>query len=260
MSHSHIIVVHSPCGGVGKTLIALHLAYMYANKGLSTVLVDLSQYGALAPWLQIPRGITTGLTGMVTALEEGGVADGRIRSALVPGPGVKEKLQLVLSSGPAKMDRVQSSQAEKLLKHLAATNEVTVVDTGSDLSDRTLGALLAATRILITLQPSVVAGWQALELLDLLRSAYISHERLAAIFNRVQNGGRYGIAEYQQAVEIPLLGVVPESADLRRAPDEGGPPAVHRQTPGVRAIREIAHQLIPIFTPKELRRSWLLSR
>jgi len=259
MSRSHIIVVHGPCGGVGKTLIALHLAYLYASKGLSTVLVDLSQYGALAPWLQIPRGSTTGLAGMVTALDEGGVADGRIRSALVRGPN-SPNLQLVLSSGPAKMDRVQSGQVEKLLKHLAATNEVIVADTGADLSDRTLGALVAATRILIALQPSVVAGWQTLELLDLLRSAYISRENLTAVFNRVQRGGRYGIEEYRQAVGLPLVGMIPESPDLRWAPDEGRPPAIRNRSAGVRAIKEVAHQLIPIFSPKELRRSWLSSR
>lgn len=257
---ARVIVVHSPVGGVGKTLIALCLSYLYAHKGLSTVLVDLSQYGALAPWLQIPRGLTTGLAGMVTALEEGGVADARVRSGFVPGPGARDKLQLVLSSGPAKMDRVQSTQMETLLKHLAATADVVVVDTGADLSDRTLGALLAATHVLLPVLPTAVAGWQALELLDLLRSAYISREKLSLVFNRVQKGSRYGTEEFEQLFGLPALGIIPETPELRRAADLGGPPVIHRKTAGVLAIRQVAHHLHPIFTPRELRRSWLLSR
>lgn len=257
---SRIIVLHSPAGGVGKTLIALHLAYLYANKGLSTILVDLSQFAALQPWLTLPRGLTTGVAGMVAALEQGGVADGRIRSAFIAAPGAKEKLQLVLSSGPAKMDRIQANQVEALLKHLAATADVVLVDTGSELSDRTLGALLAATHILVPLLPTVVSGWQVLELMDLLRSAYISREKVSVLFNRVQKGSRFATEEFEQVFEVRSLGVIPELADLRTAPDRGGPPDVHRRTRGMQAIKHIAHQLIPTFTPKELKRSWLLSR
>ncbi|MFZ5827161.1 MAG: AAA family ATPase [Bacillota bacterium] len=257
MSNSHVIVLHGPAGGVGKSLIALHLAYLYASKGLSTVLVDLAQYGAIAPWLQIPRGTSAGLAGMLTALEQGGVADGRIRSTLVPAPGMKENLQLVLSSGPAKMDRIQSPEVEALLGHLSGIAQVVVVDTGNELSARLLGAFLAATKIAITVQPAVIAGWQTIELLDLMRSAYVSRDKLGVIFNRVQPGGRYGLEEFEQAIGLPTLGRIPEAAGLRRAPEQGGPPAIHRNTPGVRAIRQVAHQLIPVFAAKELRRSWL---
>lgn len=257
---ARVIAVHSPVGGVGKTLIAMHLAYLYAHKGLSTVLVDLSQYGTLAPWLQIPRGLTTGLSGMVTALDEGGVADARVRSAFVPAPGARDRLQLVLSSGPAKMDRVQSTQVETLLKHLSATADVVVVDTGADLSDRTLGALLSATHVLLPALPNAVAGWQVLELLDVLRSAYISRDKLSVVFNRVQKGSRFGTQEFEQVFGLPTLGSIPETAELRHAPDQGGPPAIHRKSAGVQALRQAAHQLNPIFAPKELRRSWLLSR
>lgn len=255
--NSNVIVVHGPAGGVGKSLIALHLAYLYAAKGLSTVLVDLAQYGAIAPWLLIRRGTSAGVSGMLTTLAQGGVADGRIRSILVPAPALESNLQLLLSSGPAKMDRIGSTEVESLLGHLSAMAQVVVVDTGNELSERLLGAFLVATRIAITIQPTVIAGWQGLELLDVIRSACVPRERTGVVFNRVQPGGRYGVEEYQQAMGLPVLGTVPEASDLRRAAERGGPPAVHRNTPGIRAIRQVAHQLIPVFTPKELRRSWL---
>jgi septum site-determining protein MinD len=260
MDTPRIIVVHSPVGGAGKTLIALHLAYLYATKGLTVTLVDLSQYGAIAPWLQLPRGLSTGLCGMITALEEGGIADSRIRTGFVPAPGADGKLQLILSSGPAKMDRVQASQVDALLKHLAATNQVVVVDTGTDLSDRTLGALLAASHILLPLPPSVVACWQALEFVDLLRSAYIRLDKVGVVFNRVHAGSRYSLEEFQQVLGLSVVGLIPESPELRAAPDSGGPLPVHRRTAGLQALRQVAHQIIPIFAPGEVRRSWLLSR
>lgn len=256
-SGAQVIVVHGPAGGVGKTLIALYLAYLYADKGLSTILVDLAQYGAIAPLLRIPRGASSGVTGLVAALGQGGPTDLRIQGALVQAPGANANLHLVLSSGPAKMDQLRASEIETLIKHLGATSQVIIVDTGSELSDRTLGALLSATTVLLTVTPQVTVGWQALEFLEIARSAYIPKERISAVFNRVQTGGKFGLAEYEQVIGLPVAGVIPETPELRASTEKGGPPDLRRKHPGVRALRQLAHQLNPVFTPKELKRAWL---
>lgn len=252
-----LITVHGPAGGVGKTLIALHLAYLFAGHGLSTVLVDLSQYGAIAPWLRLPRGVSSGVSGLIAA---GSATAARLRGALVQAPGASENLQLVLSSGPAKMDQVKASEVETLLRHLSAMAQVVVVDTSSELTERVLGALLVSTRVLLTLSPRVIAGWQALELLDLLRSAHISREQLGVVFNRVKAGSKYGVAEYQQVIGLPVLGSIPESAELQAAAEQGGSPMTGKSGPGLKALRLLANDLVPVTAHKEMRRSWLWSR
>jgi pilus assembly protein CpaE len=252
-----IITIHSPSGGVGKTLIAIHLAYLFANNGLSTVLVDLSQYGAVAPWLRLPRGVSSGVSGLIAA---GSASAARLRGALVQAPGAQENLQLVLSSGPAKMDQVKAGETETLLRQLSAMAQVVVVDTGSELTERVLGAMLASTRVLLVASPRVIAGWQALELLDLLRSAHVGRDQLGVIFNRVKAGSKFGLAEYEQVIGLPVLGSIPESAELQAAAEQGGPPLAGRPGPGVRAIRQLANDLIPVAARKEVRRSWLWSR
>lgn len=252
-----IITVHGPAGGVGKTLIALHLAYLFAGNGLSTVLVDLSQYGAIAPWLRLPRGVSSGVSGLVTA---GSATSTRLRGALVQAPGAGENLQLVLSSGPAKMDQIKAGEVEALLRQLSAMAQVVVVDTGSELTERVLGALLSSTRVLLTVSPRVIAGWQTLELLDLLRSAHAGREQLGLVFNRVKAGSKYGLAEYQQVIGLPVLGSIPESAELQAAAEHGGPPLVGKAGPGVKALKQLANDLIPVAAHKEVRRSWLWSR
>ncbi|HEY3366955.1 MAG TPA: hypothetical protein VGK74_18035 [Symbiobacteriaceae bacterium] len=255
-----VLVVHGPTGGAGKTMLALLLSYLYARKGHATVLVDLSQYGAVAPWLQIPRGAGTGLTGLLAALRQGGPTDERIRSALIPAPQSGERLQLVLSSGAAKMDQVKAADVEALIGQLAGVAEVVIVDTGSELTDRTLGALMAATRVVLAIPPQVVSGWQTLDLLEIMRSAYVKRERLGVAFTRVQPGSRFGVEEFAQTLGLPQLGIIPESPDLRKLGERGGPPDIRPRTPGLRAVRALAHNLIPIFTPKELSGPWPLSR
>ena len=249
-----IITVHGPAGGVGKTLIALHLAYLFAGNGLSTVLVDLSLYGAIAPWLRLPRGTSSGVSGLITA------GSPRLHSALIQAPGAGENLQLVLSSGPAKMDQIKATEVETLLRQIAAMAQVVVVDTGSELTERVLGALLVSTRVLLTVSPRVIAGWQTLELLDLLRSAHVGREQLGVAFNRVKAGAKFGLAEYQQVIGLPVLGTIPESAELQAAAEEGGAPAIRRSGQGMKALRQLANDLMPMASQKELKRSWLWSK
>ncbi|HYF79908.1 MAG TPA: ParA family protein [Symbiobacteriaceae bacterium] len=253
----HVITVHGPAGGVGKTLIALHLAYQFAGNGLSTVLVDLSQYGAIAPWLRIPRGASSGVSGLIAA---GATSAARLHAALVPAPGAGESLHLVLSSGPAKMDQIKAGEVETLLRQLSAMAEVVVVDTSSELTERVLGSILASTKVLLTVSPRVIAGWQTLELLDLLRSAHVGREHLGAVFNRTKSGGKFGLTEYQQVIGLPVLGTIPESPELHTAAEEGGPPLLRKSGPGIKALRQLASDLIPIPVQKEMKRSWLWSR
>jgi len=251
-----VLVVHGPAGGTGKTLLAVLMGYMYAAKGCATTLVDLSQYGAVAPWLQIPRGLSSGVAGLVSGLHENLGMEQRLRSALMPAPGAEERLQILPSSGAAKMDQVKASDVEALCRLLTGLSQVVIVDTSSELTDRTLGALTAATRIVLTVTPEVVPGWQALELLELLRSAYIRRDNLTVAFNRVRPGCRFGVDDYQQVLGLPVAGIIPESADLRSAVERGRPPAARNKGPGMDAVRQLAHALVPIFTHKELSRRW----
>lgn len=257
---SQIVVIHGPAGGVGKTTIAMHLAYLFAAKRVSTVLVDLSQYGAVAPWLRLPRGTSSGVAGLVTALSQGDLGDSRLRSALVPAPDGAEHLHLLLSSGPAKMDQLKAADVEQLVRHLSATAQVVIIDTGSELTERVLGAMLGATRTLLVVSPDVTTGWHALEFLDLARSAYISRDRLAVVFNRVRAGSPYSLDEYRQVIGLPVLGTIPEAADLQTSAARGGATNIQGKGPGLRALRQLAHELVPVFDAKELKRSWLLSR
>lgn len=255
---AEIIVIHGPTGGVGRTTLALHLAYLYAGKGLQTVLVDLSQYGAISPWLRLPRGMSSGLTGLL-ASDQGQATLSRLRG-LEAAPGAGDHLHLVLSSGPAKMDQAKAADVEGLMNRLITKAHVVVVDTGSELTDRALGALMAATRVVLTVAPHVTAGWQALEFMDIMRSAYVPRERVAVVFSRVQPGGRFGLGEYEQVLGLPVLGVIPESPSLRAAAELGGPPNLRRNHLGLWAIRQMAHQLVPIWRPEELKRPWLLRK
>lgn len=255
---AEVIVVHGPASCSGKTTISLYLAYLYASKGCSTVLVDLSQYGSITPWLRLPKGISSGFAGLLASTQ--GTAGSPKGRGIIQAPGGGQFLQVVLSSGPAKMDKITADEVETVLTQIAAAGHVVIVDTGSELTSRVVGAFLASTRLVLTLTPTVIAGWHGTQLLDIIRSAYIPRERLGVIFNRIKPGGRYSLDEYVETIGLPLLGCIPEAEDLRMAAEVGGPPSVHGKQAGALSIRRVAHALIPIFDPKELKSGWLWRR
>lgn len=237
-----VIVVHGPAGGVGKTLLSLYLSYLFATAGHQSVLVDLNQYGAVAPWLRLPRS-PAGLHTLVHALKHEGGAAG-LGPALLPAPGAERRLLLALSSGPAKMDQLSHQDMQLLLGHLAGIARAVVVDTGSELTERVLGALLSAHRALLVLSPQIVTGWQALELLDVLRSAYVPQGSLGLVLNRVHRAQRFGLDEYRQALGLPLLATLPEAPVLRKLAERGGPPNLRRPRAVVGPARRLVRRLL----------------
>lgn len=250
-SPSQVLVVYGPAGGVGKTTLALCLAYLYAAKGVQTVLMDLSQYGTIAPWLRLPQGTGSGLISLLAAgQEQDAVGD------LVPAPDSDNYLHLVPSSGPARMDRLSAAGVEAAIQHLSRAAQVVIVDTGSELTERALGAVMSATHVALTLAPSVMAGWQGLDFLEILRSLYIPRERMGLVFSRVRRGSPYGLDEYEQALGLPVWGIIPETARLHAAFDKGGPPNVSTNRGGLWAMRRLAQQFMPIFHSEELKQPW----
>lgn len=152
---THRIVIASQKGGVGKTTVALHLAVALAERGRSTLLVDLDPQGGVG--LSLARsdaeleGVADRLMGEVTAEE-----------ALVPTkvPGLT-----LLPRG--KLDPIDACEFEQaiyapgvldsLLREVEKPFDFVVIDTPSGLGMVTRGALRAAHSVLLPFQAAALS-------------------------------------------------------------------------------------------------------
>ena len=183
-----IIVVYSPKGGSGCTMVSVNLAMTLHNEETQTVIVDGNlQFGDVAVFLN----------------EQGknSVADLAPRSDELDPEIVEEVLVVHAPSGahllaapsrPEHAEDITGEQFANILQYLARLYSYVIVDTSSTLTDATLSAIeVADLIILITTQeiPSIKDSRLFLDLMDILK---IDPKRFLLIMNRYDK--RIGIS------------------------------------------------------------------
>jgi pilus assembly protein CpaE len=159
------LAVFSPKGGVGTTTIAVNLAVVMATRRPDDVLlIDLDlQFGAVAVHLDLsPRQTLIDLVRDDVALAEGELVRGyatRHESGLHVLPG---------SPSPEQGELVTEPLLGRLLRTAASAYGIVVVDAGSYLDERTLGALEWADAVILPFQPEIPALKAVHSLLDYL--------------------------------------------------------------------------------------------
>ncbi len=154
-----IVVVHGAKGGSGTSVLAASLAAALARHAGPVALVDLALASAdqdLLWNLNCPLRVDDVLG-----------ADGHeLADALVGHPpGVR---LLAGPLGPAEAETISGSAIGPLLSELAERHPYVVVDTSSELSEVTVCALEAATRILVPIVPELPALRGTQRLLSML--------------------------------------------------------------------------------------------
>lgn len=149
------IVVTSQKGGVGKTTVSLHLALALAERGKSTLLVDLDPQGGIGH--SLARGDTE-LAGLTDRLMGAVSAEKALLETKVPG------LSLLPRGRLDPIDVIEYERAiqapgvlDEALRELEGGFERVILDTPSGLGMVTRGALAVADYALIPFQASALA-------------------------------------------------------------------------------------------------------
>lgn len=206
------IVVTSGKGGVGKTTIAVNLAAQLAQKGQRVILCD-ADFGLNNV------DVATGVENLIT-YDLVDVIEGRCRAkqALVRHPDFPNLY--VLTSSSVTAERYVSPQAVKVvLDGLSAQFDFILIDCPAGIEEGFHRAVATADEAIVVTTPCLSALRDADKVITALKSYRLSE--LFLVVNMVRgdlqiSGETLSPKEIEKLLRISLLGVLPESKQLRK--------------------------------------------
>lgn len=237
---SRLIVVVSPKGGSGKTMIASNLAIGLAQLApQEVVLVDLDlQFGDVATSLAVNPDQTIA----DSARAPGPIDTTSIKAYLTPHP--RDLFALCAPASPAEADEVTGGHAKLVLSLLAEEFTYVVVDTSAGLDWMTLAAMEHATDVVLVTATDVASARSMRKVIEAFDVLGFTGPRRHFVLNRAN--ARVGLSAadiaatvgMEAAVKIPSARAVPLSMNQGVPIMEGS-----RRSPVGRALDELVNRI-----------------
>lgn len=210
-----IRVYHSPCGGVGKTSIAIASAIKSAKAGKNVLLMDLSTFGAISFHLR-DSSLKSGLN-RVSALfydSEEEIDEEELKEQLTR-VGIKrfkeiKNLSTLYAASPVKMDKLDYGHVKKLVTALSALEfDEIIVDTSSDLHIRNIALFESCDELYTIATPDLQCAWQLNALNELMTDLFIDMTKVKGIMNKYKSYSSFNIKESEGYLGYPFVTVIP---------------------------------------------------
>lgn len=233
-----VIAVYSPKGGVGASAIAANLAVALHQQVGDVVLMDGSfQFGDILVHLN------TRPTRTVSDLIHEGVleADLLLDVVLPHESGLK---LLLAPPQPQLADFITEGMIKEIVKGLKEQFKAVVVDTTSQLTDRTLSILEAADYILVVGIPELPSIKSMKLFLEVAGQLDFNPERLLVAINKANQPGGIPPGKIKEVLKLKKAYLVPYDSKLHFSLSRGS--SVVQQdasAPSSRAIMEMASQI-----------------
>jgi len=161
---SKVVACYSPKGGVGKTTLAVNLAYALAIMNKKVALIDLSlQFGEVGVFLDIPKGDT-----IADMVEEHSLELSTIKSYLIRH---QSGIQVMLSSSaPEYAELIQPEHVNAILSTLRTEFDYVFVDMGVALGDCAIATMETADTILLIVNEDIASLHDAKRSLKVLEA------------------------------------------------------------------------------------------
>lgn len=235
-----VIVVVSPKGGTGKTMVSSNIAVALARGGEEPVaLVDLDvQFGDSASAL--------GLSGerSIDQLIAAGPVDSTALKVHLSPHEPSGAFVLCGPSTPEGGDEVTPEHAARVVDLLAADFGFVVVDTPAGLDERTLIALERATDIVFVTSPDVSSIRSMAKEVALLRRLGLFHAEHHFVLNRADAKVGVDIADVEAALGMTTDATVPSTRAVPLSMNQGRPIVLDAPTaPAARALSGLADRI-----------------
>jgi pilus assembly protein CpaE len=243
-----IITVFTAKGGVGKTMLAINLGVVLAQRGANKVCVvdlDLSSGDIAISLLLDPVRTLADAVSMIGHIDITGAA-----SLLTPyRPGLE---MLLAPVSPGDAEKVPPSLVGELLAVLRTMFDYVVVDTPPHISEHVLTALDASAHHVLLTTPDVPALKNLRVVLDVLDMLSYPAEIRSVVLNRAESKLRLSQEDVERVIRTPVAAQIPASRAVPIAVNKGTP--ITLASPGhavSKAINNFARQrLLPAPPPR----------
>ena len=216
---SRVIVITSGKGGVGKTTTTANLGMALAKRGRKVIVID-ADFGLRN--LDLLLGLENRV--VYTAVD---VLAGhcRLEQALVKDKRFPTLMLLPAAQNRTK-DAVKPDQMKQFVNALTKAFNYVLVDCPAGIEMGFQNAIVAAKEALIVTTPEIAAVRDADRVIGLLEANNIKKVHL--IINRlrpamVQANDMMSVADVQEILAVPLIGVVPDDERVIVSTNKGEP-------------------------------------
>lgn len=208
----HLIVVYSPTGGAGCTMLATSLASGLMKEGIKTLLIDGDiQFGDVGAFLDIRSQST-----MQEVIENVDEFDIDFFESIIMTHNSGMKV-LLAPPRPAMGFEIRDNQPEavgQMIDQIVNYYDFVVVDTNSSIDTITASLFERAAKIVLLVNPSLPSIKNTRLVIDWLDSVGLAPEKVCVVLNKAINDPRMakGVpsAEKIQAyLKRPIEGVIP---------------------------------------------------
>ncbi len=182
----NIIASYSIKGGVGKTALAVNLAYAFRQRGHRTLLVDLDPQGASAFYFRVSPADSFTLE---KGDRMGALLRANIRESDYPGLDILPS-NLAYRNFDIMLDRLKKSRKQllRMLRTLESDYDTILLDCPPNITLLSENVFLAAGLILVPVIPTTLSERTLEQLYTFFREKELSEEKVAPFFSMVQAG------------------------------------------------------------------------
>lgn len=244
-----VIVVTSGKGGVGKTTSSAAIATGLAQKGHKTSVLD---FDVGLRNLDLIMGCERRVVyDFINVIQE----EAKLNQALIKDRHV-DNLYVLPASQTKDKDALTQEGVEKVLRELDDMNfEFVVCDSPAGIETGALMALYFADEAIVTTNPEVSSVRDSDRIIGILnaksRRSELGMEPVTAkllltryVPSRVKKAEMLSVEDVQDLLTIPLLGVIPESADVLKASNAGNPIILDTESDAGKAYADAVERLL----------------
>ncbi|MCR5085137.1 MAG: septum site-determining protein MinD [Succinivibrionaceae bacterium] len=246
---ARIVVVTSGKGGVGKTTSSAAIATGLAMQGRKTCVIDFDVgLRNLDLIMGCERRVVYDLINVIHK-------EAKINQALIKDRHV-DNLYILPASQTKDKDALTLVGVGKILRELDNSGfEYVICDSPAGIESGALTALYFADEAIVTTNPEVSSVRDSDRIIGILNSksrrAILNrdpvHARLLLtryVPGRVAKNEMLSVADVQELLTIPLLGVIPESQDVLKASNSGNPVILDKQSMAGQAYADAVLRLM----------------
>ena len=245
----HVIVVTSGKGGVGKTTSSAAIATGIARKGHKTAVLD---FDVGLRNLDLIMGCERRVVYDFINVIQG---EAKLNQALIKDRHV-DNLYVLPASQTKDKDALTLKGVEAVFRELDDMNfEYVVCDSPAGIEAGALMALYFADEAIVTTNPEVSSVRDSDRIIGILnaksRRSELEMEPVAAkllltryVPSRVKKAEMLSVEDVQELLTIPLLGVIPESADVLKASNSGNPIILDEASDAGKAYEDAVERLL----------------